>query len=628
MRRSRTIRLGRPALFAAAALTILLSCEENLPTGPDAFAAKLEIGVTSDTIIVGDSSKAQARAIGTNSVLISDLTFNWTTSSSTILALGSADAAAGRTRTLVAVRPGLSNLTLTLPDKRFTTNPTTRITTVVVGGVKVLSTHDSTLTAVNDTGFAIATSLVKNNGALVNRASQGIRWIHQGTRTTVVGTGDTIRYIARSNGADTLIATQDFCLKSAKCADTVIARVNQVLTMSLSTRTFQVWSFSDSVGPTVTLADRRGNGLPGTSVRLIPIGLADSLIVNVAPPIGTSNPATGLVAAPQLVSIGNGTARVAVRAIAPDGSTIIATDTVTETVRQVARRILVEPQRAALSDLESIPFAALARDARGWAIADATVNVIPVGTVLSGGNIGPNPATTPNSVATITPTLAGIALPENNPDAPQVAVIVLPSSINLIAPDTVKIGATSRQVATTLLDSAGSPAVGVAVRFTVTAGVIPAPVVSDAAGNVAVTWVPPDVSGTYTLTGTRDVNGTSPLNAIGVVVIRRRVVVIPDPVTTSATAGALSVQANTPTTITVVVRDVLGNTVTSAVPGDLTVAADFGTVSAGSCTNGVCTFTYTAPLVPPPTTVTVTVKVGGINGANVTGSPITLTITP
>ena len=627
MRRSQTIRMGRPALFAAAALTVLLSCDENLPTGPDAFAARLEIGVTSDTIIVGDSSKAQARAIGPNNVLISDLTFNWTTSSSTILALGSADAAAGRTRTLVAVKAGLSNLTLTLPDKRFTTNPTTRITTVVVGGVKVLSSRDTTLSAVNDTGFAIATSLVKNNGALVNRASQGIRWIHQGTRTTVVGTGDTIRYIARANGADTLIATQDFCLKSAKCADTVIARVNQVLTMSLSTRTFQVWSFSDSVGPTVTLADRRGNGLPGASVGLIPVGPADSLIVKVAPPIGTSNPATGLVAAPRLVSIGNGTARAAVRAIAADGSTIIATDTVTETVRQVARRILVEPQRAALSDLESIPFAALARDARGSAIADATVSVTAVGTVLSGGNIGPNPATTPTSVATITPTLSGIALPENNPEAPQVAVIVLPSSINLIAPDTVKIGATSRSVATTLLDSTGAPAVGVAVRFTATAGVIPAPVVSDATGNVAVTWVPPDVSGTYTLTGTRDVNGTSPLDAIGVVVIRRRVVVIPDPATTTANAGALSIPVNTQTTITVVVRDVLGNTVTSAVPGDLTVAADFGTVSAGSCTNGVCTFTYTAPAVPPPT-VTVTVKVGGANGANVAGSPITLTITP
>src|SRR6476659_8144294 len=162
MRRPNLIRFSRPALFAAATLTVLLSCDENLPTGPDEFAARLEIGVTSDTIIVGDSSKAQARAIGPNNVLISDLTFNWTTSSATTLGLASSDPATGRTRTLVALKPGLSAVTLTLPDKRFTTNPTTRPTTVVVGGVKVLSSRDSTLSAVNDTGFAIATSLVKN----------------------------------------------------------------------------------------------------------------------------------------------------------------------------------------------------------------------------------------------------------------------------------------------------------------------------------------------------------------------------------------------------------------------------------------------------------------------------------
>ena len=620
------IRWLRPAVLSATVLTVLLSCDENLPSGPDAFNVRLEIGVTSDTIIVGDSSKAQARAIGPNNVLISNLTFNWQSSVPATLGLAASDEAAARTRTLVAIKPGQSVVTLTLPDKRFTTSPITRIETIVVGGVKVLSTHDSTLTAVNDTGFAIATSLVKNNGALVNRASQGIRWIHQGTRTTVVGTGDTIRYIARSNGADTLIATHDFCLKSAKCADTVIARVAQVLTMSLSPHTFQVWSFSDSLSPTVTVADRRGNGLAGTTIRLLPLTAADSTIVKVAPPVGASNPATGLVAAPRLVSIGNGTARVVVRAIAPDGSTIIATDTVTETVRQVARRILVEPLRATLSDLEFIPFAALARDARGVPIADATMSVTNVGTLLSGGNIGPNPATTPTSVATITPTLTGIALPENNPQAPQVAVTVLQSSISLLAPDTVKIGATSRLVSTTLLDSSGAPAVNVAVRFTTTGGTIPAPVLSDGNGNVLVTWVPPDVSGTYTLTGVRDVSGTSPLDSIGVVVIKRRIVVIPDPVNTSASAGAASIPVNTQTTISVVVRDVLGNTVTSAVPGDLTVTASVGTLNAGSCASGVCAFTYTAPAAPGPATVTV--KVGGPSGANVTGSPIALTITP
>jgi hypothetical protein len=232
--RQNMIRWTRPAMFAAVGL-VLLSCDENLPSGPDTFPARLEIGVTSDTIVVGDSSKAQARAIGPNGGLISGLTFNWTTSSSATLGLASSDSANARTRTLVGVKAGQSALILTLPDERFVTTSATRNETVVVGGVKVLSSRDTTLSAINDTARAIATSLVKSNGALVNRVSQGIRWVHLGTRTTVVGTGDTIRYIARANGADTLIATHDFCLKSAKCADTVIARVTQVLTLSLST---------------------------------------------------------------------------------------------------------------------------------------------------------------------------------------------------------------------------------------------------------------------------------------------------------------------------------------------------------------------------------------------------------
>jgi hypothetical protein len=226
-------------------------------------------------------------------------------------------------------------------------------------------------------------------------------------------------------------------------------------------------------------------------------------------------------------------------------------------------------------------------------------------------------------VATLTPTLTGIALPDNNPGAPQVAVTVLQSAINLIAPDTVKIGATSRQVSTTLLDSSGAPAVGVAVRFSTTGGVIPAPVISDGSGNVLVTWVPPDISGTYTLTGVRDVTGTSPLDSIGVVVIRRRVVVTPDPVNTSASVSPTSIAVSTTATITVMVKDVFNNLVTSAVPGDVAVAASVGTVSAGSCTGGVCTFTYTAPGAPGPATITV--MIGGVNVAN---SPLSLTITP
>ena len=622
------MRWSRLALFGVGTLTVLLSCDEHLPSGPDAFTARLEIGVTSDTIIVGDSSKAQARAIGPNNVLISDLTYTWQTSSAATLGLASSDQANGRTRTLVAIKPGQSVVTLALPDKRFTTTNATRTQTVVVAGVNVLSSHDSILTAINDTARAIATSLIKRNGALISAASQGVRWIHLGTHTTVVGTSDTIRYIARTNGVDTLIATHDLCLRSAKCADTVVVHVSQSLTMQLSAHSFQVWSFSDSVGPTVTIADRRGNGLAGTTVRFIPATPVDSTIVKIAPPVGTSNPVNGLTAAPRLVSIGNGTARVSVRAVAPDGVTAIATDTITETVRQVARRILVEPLRATVSVIDSIPVAARARDARGAIIADATTGMVVNGTAMVGlTQLGPNAANTPTTVATLTPTLSGIALPDNNPQAPQIPVTILPSIVNLFAADTVKAGITGRQVFVTVLDSTGAPAVGVTVRFAVSRGTAPAPVVTDGNGIAAVSWFAKDSTGSYTLTGIRDLGVGAVLNdSAGAIVIRRSVVVVagtPSVTKSSVTVGATTLTVSTATTVTVTVKDAFNNPVLSVVPGDLTMAATAGTLSGGACSNGVCTFTYTAPAAAGPATITA--KIGAVD---VTNSPLALTINP
>ena len=44
-----------------------------------------------------------------------------------------------------------------------------------------------------------------------------------------VGTADTIRYIAKASGVDTLIVSHDYCLAGARCADTLYARVLQAL---------------------------------------------------------------------------------------------------------------------------------------------------------------------------------------------------------------------------------------------------------------------------------------------------------------------------------------------------------------------------------------------------------------
>jgi hypothetical protein len=620
----------------AAALTfgaagLIASCSENLPSGPEQFVAQLKIAVPHDTLVVGDTSTAQAQAVDEAGFQVSGLSFNWTSANTAILGVatpgsGSADATSGRTQLFLGNKPGQAVVTLALPDSRFTTANATRTQTVVVAGVRVLSTRDSTLTAVNDTGVAIATSLVHVNGAPVNRVSQGIRWVHLGVHTTVVGQGDTIRYIARSNGADTLIATHDFCLRGAKCADTVVARVAQQLTMSLSARSFLSWSFADSLAPTVTIADRRGTGLAGTSVRFVPLTAADSVILKVSAVVGTSTPSTGVVATPRLVSAANGTARVLVIGAAPDGS-VIGTDTVTETVRQVARRVAVEPLRALVSVIDSIPIKVVARDANGAVIPDATVSVqTAVGIAVHGIWAGPEAANTPSSQATITPTITGIALPDSNPLAPQIPVVVDPSVINLVAADTVVAGATSRQVSVLVLDSLGQEAIGATVRFAAPTGSFPAPVVTNSEGVATATWAPSDVAGPYTLTGIRETS--LPLatlsDSAGRIVIRRSVVVkaaVPSAAKTSIGMSTLTIATNGTATLTVSVRDAFNNLVKTATSADFTAIPTRGALGAFSCTDGVCTATYTAPGTTGGDTITV--KIGA---SNVVNSPLTLTI--
>ncbi|HTI64741.1 MAG TPA: invasin domain 3-containing protein [Gemmatimonadaceae bacterium] len=632
----RTIRLSRGATAGLVSLVIaglVVSCSENLPSGPEQFVAQLKIVVPHDTLIVGDSSTAQAQAFDEAGFQVSGLTFNWASASTAILGLaspssGTADASSGRTQVFIGSKPGQSVVTLSLPDSRFTTTNATRGQTVVVAGVRILSTHDSTLTAVNDTAVAIATSLVHVNGASVNRASQGIRWVHLGAHTTVVGQGDTVRYIARSNGADTLIATHDFCLRGAKCADTVVARVSQQLTMSLSSHSFLSWSFADSLGPSVTIADRRGTGLAGTSVRFVPLTAADSVVVKVSAVVGSSNTATGLVASPRLVSIGNGTARALVVGLAPDGS-VIATDTVTETVRQVARRIAVEPLRALVSVIDSIPIAPVARDANGAIIADATVSVLSAsGIAVHGIWAGPEAANTPSSQGTITPTIVGIALPDSNPLAPQVPIVTDPAVIDLVAADTVVAGATSRQVSVTVLDSLGQTVSGATVRFAAQFGVIPAAVLTNAAGVATTTWTPPDIAGPYTLTGIHETGATLATlsDSAGRIVIRRSVVVkaaAPSATKTSIGMSTLTIAAGATATFTVTVRDAFNNPVKTATSADFSVTITRGTLDAFTCTDGVCTATYHAPATTGSDAITV--KIGTTNVVN---SPLGLTISP
>jgi hypothetical protein len=627
------IALSRRSLWFAAALLVGSSCTENLPSGPDTFGASIKILVAHDTVVVGDSSAAQAQALDTQGHAIQGLKFNWTSAAPTILdfatpATENAEVTAGRARTLVGKFPGRSLVTLALPDTRFVVSNTTRNETVVVGGVRIATTHDSTLTAVNDTVRAIAAGLVRVNGALVTRVSQGIKWVHLGSHVSVVGSGDTIRYISQTNGADTLIATHDFCLLGAKCADTAIVRVNQQLTLTLSTRTLTAWSVADTLGPTITLADRRGNGLPGASIRFVPATAFDSVIVKVTPAVGVSNPANGAMAAPRLVSTANGVARVAVLGIGADGLSIVAVDSITETVRQVARRVAVEPLRANITGGDSIPIKPVARDARGAIIPDATVSVSAVGVALN-GIWAVTPVVGAQTVGTITPTLSGVALPAANPGAPQIQPTTDESQISVFAQQApLTAGATLVPISTTLLDSLAQPAFNRWVRFGSPFTLPPDSVQADGAGTINVAWIPRDSAGTYTLTGIR-APATVPNtigDSAGRVVIRRRVSVvadIPNAGRSSMTMSAVSIPVNGTAVVTVRVNDRFGNPVLTATGTsfDITAAAGGGTFGPKVCVQGVCTVTYTAPAAAIIDAVSVK-----IFGVDVPLSPMTVTV--
>jgi hypothetical protein len=634
MRRHATVftRWSRVAM-AIVPLFFVVSCTENLPNGPNTFGATIKISVSHDTLVVGDSSVAQAVATDDNGRTIQSLSFTWTSADPTIVGIANPAAAAadnasgGRTMILIGRRTGRSVVTLALPDPRFVVTNIPRTETVVVGGVRILSTRDSTLTAVNDTAIAVAAGLVRSNGALVTRVSQGIRWIHLGTHTSVVGTGDTIRYISRSNGADTLIATHDFCLITAKCADTAIVRVSQQLTMSLSSHAFRSWSFSDSVGPTVTIADRRGTGAAGTSVRFVPVTALDSTVAKVSAAVGTSNPVTGLVASPRLIATRNDSALVRVFGIGPDGVTIVGTDSITDIVRQVARRVQVEPLRAVVTVIDSIPYRALARDARGAVIGDASVTTSAAGITINAVFVGPNPPGSTSTQGTLTPNLTGIALPQANPLAPQVPVIIDQALIALVPFNGVTAG--TPVIATmTVLDSNGVAATGSYVRFRTSAGVAPDSVQVGANGVATVAWTPPIIPGPYTLTGVR--GAPAPLfgsDSSVRTVLQQSVVVVaagsPDPTRSTVTVSPTSIAVNATATVTVTAKDVSGNVVTTATPADFTITSTRGAISGTTCTLGVCTSTYTAPATTGPDSISVKML-----GVEIVFSPVALSITP
>jgi len=196
----------------------------------------------------------------------------------------------------------------------------------------------------------------------------------------------------------------------------------------------------------------------------------------------------------------------------------------------------------------------------------------------------------------------------------------------LVHLDTVKAGATTVIATMTVADSNVGAAAGSFVRFRTSAGGIPDSVQVGSGGLASVAWAPPNLAGSYTLTGvvgSPAVPLVSTDSSVRTVLQRSVVVIASDPSATKSTVSVLatSIAAGGTTTVTVVVKDQFGNTVTTATPADFTVTVAGGIIGGMACTLGVCTATYTAGAAGPGS---ISVKILGIE---ILFSPLALTIT-
>lgn len=620
--------LSAPRLFAVAAVvTAVWACKENLPSGPDSFSVAMSVTAWSDTLVVGEAKTATAKTVDGASREIQGLHYTWTFADTSI-ARFTTDAANAGSSVVTALKPGAATATLALPDSRFVVSAVTKNLKVVIGGLVVASAHDTTLTAVNDTATVIAGSLVRVSGALVSRPGQGVKWTKKGPgAVAVVGTSDTLRVIAIASGVDTLIVTHDYCLAGARCADTVYARVRQTLKLALSTKAFTAWTFGDTTGPGITFADRRGFGNALASIRLVPVTAADSALVSVTATLGTTNVATGAMAAPKMVSAGNGTARVAVVGRNPDGTTADS-DTVTYVIRQIAVRSGMEPLTLQMTEKDTVPVKAVARDARGFLIGDATLtNVIGSGLDVTSGKLT---VTTPGTAFTgfMSATVSGVALAASNTGAPATTVAIDTATVTVLQAITFTADAANRAQAISLaLKAPGGGALASRwVRWLATAGSLSVDsVLSDASGIVAVTWTPTTTAGRQVLTGLlRPASGTAATaDSSGFIVVRRSVTIAAG--FASPANSTISIRTDTfilgdTATVIVRVRDAHDNMVTAVTPADVAMAVSGGSLGAVTCSAGVCSTLYTATVVGVKT---IGATLGGIA---VTGSPLTVVV--
>jgi hypothetical protein len=221
---------------------------------------------------------------------------------------------------------------------------------------------------------------------------------------------------------------------------------------------------------------------------------------------------------------------------------------------------------------------------------------------------------TPGTI-TVSGTLAGAALTATATISTSVGTASLTQSTLVASPTAITVGGSST-ITVQLRDASGNAltASGGTVALSATTGSLSA-VTDHANGSYTATLTAPATPGTITISGTL---AGSALTATATITTS---VGAPSAAASTLAVSATSLAVGQSATITIIIKDAAGNVLAGAIPGDVTVGATLGTLSAVSCTNGTCVASYTA------TTAGAAAITARIGGTHIGGSPAAVTIT-
>jgi hypothetical protein len=239
--------VSRPVFTTArgllASAVLLAGCGEDFATGPEKFTGELDVTNWGDTLVVGDHRAVTARVLDAQGRQVLGRSIQWTIATPGVVNVavpGSANAAVvqsagsailsvagGTAVAMEALTPGTSTVTFVFADELFHETTAARTLTVVTAGIQLASARDTTLTAIGDTATVVASALGHDAaGEDETRSELGVEWTRTGNGAIeLLGTGDSVRAVARQNGTDTLVVSHGFCKTGAICSDTVLVHV-------------------------------------------------------------------------------------------------------------------------------------------------------------------------------------------------------------------------------------------------------------------------------------------------------------------------------------------------------------------------------------------------------------------